>query len=142
MSQAPTLIPRNPLVVRPRGNSPTAKSPICITFPPAPGVTVSLPIAPYTNFRYSPDFRTGLCVPHPDETMTQFQTRVESVAGGAYVVLTIDMAGEINVVGVAIAHEHPYLAQSKYNYDLLARKARESVKEALRQGALVIKTKA
>jgi hypothetical protein len=139
MSQVPTLIPGKPLVVRLRGNSPAAKFPMCITFRPAPGVTMSLPMAPCTNFRYSPEFQTAVCIPHPGETGEQFKARVESNAGGAYVVLTIDARGRIEVVAAAIYGDHPYLAQTEYNYDLIEKMAKENVEEALRTGAIVIK---
>ena len=137
MSSVPTLTPNKPLIVRLEG--PTDKFPICITFPPTPGVRFSLPTPPYTNFGYIPEFEPGLCFPHPDEKMTEFQTRVESVAGGAYVALTIDLANEIDVIAVAIFDDHPYLAQSKYNFDILAKKATEIVRQALREGTLVLK---
>jgi len=137
MPLVPTLSPNKPLTVKLQG--PTAKFPMCITFPPTPGVTVSLPTAPYTKYRYSPEFQPGVCVPHPGETMTQFQARVEFVAGGAYVVLAIDAAGGIDVVAVAISDEHPYLAQSEFNYNMLEKMAKEQVEESLRLGALVIR---
>ena len=141
MPQAPTLTPHKPLTVRLLGSSPTAKFPMCITFPPDPGVNVSLPTSPYTEFRYSPEFQPGVCVLHPGETMERFAARVESVSAGAYVILTIDLNGKVEIIEVVISRKHPYLAQTEYNHNLLAKMATETVEEALRLGALVIKRK-
>ena len=139
MSLPPTLTRNKPLTVRLHENTPPAKFPMCITFPPTPGVTVPPAPGTRTEFRLSPKFKAGICVLHPGETLQAFAARVESVSGGAYVVLTIDLTGEVDIIEVVISEEHPYLAQSEYNYNLLASLARESVEEALRGGDLVIK---
>jgi hypothetical protein len=139
MSLAPTLTPNKPLTVRIVGNPRTARFPMCITFPPTPGVTVSPAPTAHTKFRYCREFQTGVCALHPSETLEAFAARVESVSGGAYVILTIDLTGKVDIIEAVISKKHPYLAQSEYNYNLLARMARENVEEALRLGALVIK---
>jgi hypothetical protein len=139
MSPAPLLTRNNPLTVRLGGDARTSKFPMCITFHPQPGVPFSPAPGTGTEFRHSPKFNAGACVLHPRETLQAFAARVESVSGGAYVILTIDLSGKVDIIEVVISGEHPYVAQSKYNYGLLSGLARESVEEALRVGALVIK---
>lgn len=139
MSLVPTLSPNKPLVVRLQG--PSAKFPRCITFPPAPGVTIPPAPGTRTEYRYCPEVQAGICVRHPGEALEAFAARVESVSGGAYVILTIDLAGQVDIIEAVISEKHPYLTQSEYNYNLLANKAKKHVEEALRLGALVIKGK-
>ena len=139
MSLAQMLTPNKPLTARMVGDSRTAKFPMCITFPPTPGVTVSGATGSSTKFRYCPEFQTGACILHPGETLEAFAARVESVSGGAYVILTIDPTGKVDIIEAVISEKHPYLPQSEYNYELLARMARETVEKAISIGALVIR---
>jgi len=139
MSQVSTSTPGKPLVVRVRGNSPAAKFPMCITFPPEPGMTVPAAPGTHTQFRYCPEFQLGVCMLHPGETLQAFAARVESVSGGAYVILTINLTGKVDIIEAVISEKHPYLAQSEFNYNMLAKTAKENVEEALRTGAIVIK---
>jgi hypothetical protein len=71
--------------------------------------------------------------------MEGFAARVESVSGGAYVILTIDLNGKVEIIDVVISKNHPSLGQTEHNHNLLASLASKCVEEALRVGALVIK---